>query len=73
MTYQVSLACEAMVRDKIIEACVDPALMRVRPTSNQQYIPEVFYKVPLPKPSTRTSTTLKFLKLQSQLSQWSTC
>lgn len=45
MSYQVSIAAEAMVRDGIIEASVEPALMRVKPTSNEQYIPEVFYKV----------------------------
>lgn len=45
MTYQVSVACEGMVRDGIIEASTDPSTMRVNPTSNEQYIPEVFYKV----------------------------
>ncbi|KAJ3332830.1 nuclear protein localization protein 4 [Blyttiomyces sp. JEL0837] len=42
--YQVSNAAVAMTRDKIIEASVDPSLMRVKASSNEQYIPEVFYK-----------------------------
>jgi nuclear protein localization family protein 4 len=45
MSYQVSVACEAMVRDGIIDASADPGLVRVRETTAQQYIPEVFYKV----------------------------
>jgi len=42
--YQVSNTCMAMVRDKIVDACVEPSLMLVRETSNEQYIPDVFYK-----------------------------
>lgn len=42
--YQVSNTCMAMVRDGIIDACVEPSLMLVRETSNEQYIPDVFYK-----------------------------
>ena len=34
----------AMVRDNIIEASVDPTLVRVRESTPEQYIPEVFYK-----------------------------
>ncbi|KAI8906704.1 NPL4 family-domain-containing protein [Gorgonomyces haynaldii] len=43
MSYQVSNACVGMVKDGIIEPTVKPQLMRVKPTSNDQYIPEVFY------------------------------
>ncbi|KAJ3092048.1 nuclear protein localization protein 4 [Quaeritorhiza haematococci] len=42
--YQVSNNCMAMVRDGIIEASVEPSLMRVRQSSNELYVPEVFYK-----------------------------
>jgi len=34
----------AMVRDNIVDACIEPSLMLVRETSNEQYIPDVFYK-----------------------------
>ena len=33
-----------MARDGIIEASVDPSLLRVVASSNQHYVPEVFYK-----------------------------
>jgi len=42
--YQVSNACMAMVRDNIVDACTEPSLMLVRETTNEQYIPDVFYK-----------------------------
>jgi nuclear protein localization family protein 4 len=42
--YQVSNTCMAMVRDNIVDACIEPSLMLVRETSNEQYIPDVFYK-----------------------------
>lgn len=43
--YQVSNPGMAMVRDRIIEASVDPSVIRVRqPTNDRQYIPEVFFK-----------------------------
>ncbi|KAI9366092.1 NPL4 family-domain-containing protein [Zopfochytrium polystomum] len=42
--YQVSNMGVAMVKDGIIEASVDPSLMRVKASSPEQYIPEVFYK-----------------------------
>ncbi|KAJ3190695.1 nuclear protein localization protein 4 [Irineochytrium annulatum] len=42
--FQVSNIGMAMARDNIIEASVEPSLMRVRPSSNEQYIPEVFYR-----------------------------
>lgn len=34
----------AMVRDGIVEASVDPALMRVKASTHECYVPEVFYK-----------------------------
>ncbi|KAJ3388649.1 nuclear protein localization protein 4 [Lobulomyces angularis] len=42
--YQVSNVAEAMVRDEIIEASVEPSLMRVKESTSKAYIPEVFYK-----------------------------
>ncbi|KAI9350774.1 NPL4 family-domain-containing protein [Obelidium mucronatum] len=41
--YQISNVGVSMTRDGIIEASVDPALVRVKASSNEQYIPEVFY------------------------------
>ncbi|KAK5666785.1 nuclear protein localization protein 4 [Batrachochytrium dendrobatidis] len=43
-SYQVSNMCAAMVRDNIIEASVEPSLMRVAESTDKQYVPEVFYK-----------------------------
>ncbi|KAH6590644.1 hypothetical protein BASA50_009235 [Batrachochytrium salamandrivorans] len=43
-SYQVSNTCVAMVRDRIIEASVDPSLMRVVESTDKQYVPEVFYR-----------------------------
>ncbi|KAJ3105434.1 nuclear protein localization protein 4 [Physocladia obscura] len=42
--FQISNVGVGMVRDNIVEASVDPQLVRVKTTSNDQYIPEVFYK-----------------------------
>ncbi|KAJ1564016.1 nuclear protein localization protein 4, partial [Cladochytrium tenue] len=42
--YQVSNVGVAMARDGIIEATVEPSLMKVVETSDKQYVPEVFYK-----------------------------
>jgi nuclear protein localization family protein 4 len=42
--YQLSNTGVTMVRDNIVEASVDPSLMRVRASTNEQYVPEVFYK-----------------------------
>jgi nuclear protein localization family protein 4 len=42
--YQMSNAAMSMTRDKIIEPCEDANLMRVKSTSNEQYIPDVFFK-----------------------------
>jgi nuclear protein localization protein 4 homolog len=42
--YQVSNQCVAMANAGIIEASVDPALMRVKPSTSEQYVPEVFFK-----------------------------
>ncbi len=42
--YQISNIGMAMVRDEIVEASVDPALMRVKKSTSEQYVPEVFYK-----------------------------
>ncbi|KAJ3202828.1 nuclear protein localization protein 4 [Entophlyctis luteolus] len=42
--FQISNTGAAMVRDGIIEASVDPGLVRVKSTTNDQYVPEVFYK-----------------------------
>lgn len=42
--YMVSHICEAMVRDSILEASIEPSLMRVVKAREGVYIPEVFYK-----------------------------
>ncbi|KAI8843214.1 NPL4 family-domain-containing protein [Chytriomyces cf. hyalinus JEL632] len=42
--FQISNVGVGMVRDGIVEASVDPGLLRVKASSNEQYIPEVFYK-----------------------------
>jgi nuclear protein localization family protein 4 len=42
--YQVSNSCQAMVEADIIEGSTDPSLLRVKPTTNELYVPEVFYK-----------------------------
>lgn len=42
--FQVSNAAMAMVRSDIIEPSVDPSLMRLKQSSDLQYIPELFYK-----------------------------
>jgi nuclear protein localization family protein 4 len=42
--FQISNVGVAMARDGIIEASVDPALMRVKASSSTHYVPEVFYK-----------------------------
>ena len=42
--YQVSNACAAMVSADIIEASVDPNVMRVKESTSERYVPEVFYK-----------------------------
>ncbi len=34
----------AMARDDVVDATVDPQVMRVRESSAEQYVPEVFYK-----------------------------
>lgn len=43
-SFQVSNTAMAMVRDDIVEASVEPSLMRVKQSTNEQYVPEVFYK-----------------------------
>ncbi|KAI9102705.1 NPL4 family-domain-containing protein [Phlyctochytrium arcticum] len=43
-SFQVSNTAMAMVRDELIEASVEPSLMHVKPSTNEQYVPEVFYK-----------------------------
>jgi len=43
-SYQVSNIAVAMTRDEIIEASIDPAVMRVCKSTPTQYVPEVFYK-----------------------------
>ncbi|KAJ3041408.1 nuclear protein localization protein 4 [Rhizophlyctis rosea] len=43
-SYQVSNFAMAMVRDGIVEASVEPSLMRVKESTNERYVPEVFYK-----------------------------
>jgi nuclear protein localization family protein 4 len=43
-SYQISNTGVALARDGIIEASVDPNLMRVVGSSNTKYVPEVFYK-----------------------------
>jgi nuclear protein localization family protein 4 len=42
--YQVSNTCVAMVSADIIEASVDPNIMRVKESTSERYVPEVFYK-----------------------------
>ncbi|TPX31086.1 hypothetical protein SmJEL517_g05507 [Synchytrium microbalum] len=42
--YQVSNMAMAMTRDEIIEASVDPTKVRVRESTPELYVPEVFYK-----------------------------
>jgi nuclear protein localization family protein 4 len=42
--YQVSTTCVAMVTADIIEPSVDPSVMRVKESTSQRYVPEVFYK-----------------------------
>lgn len=42
--YQVSNTCEAMVSADIIEPSVDPGIMRVKESTSERYVPEVFYK-----------------------------
>ncbi|KAJ3285003.1 nuclear protein localization protein 4 [Borealophlyctis nickersoniae] len=43
-SFQVSNIAMAMVRDDIVEASVEPSLMRVEESRNEHYVPEVFYK-----------------------------
>ncbi|KAI8998201.1 NPL4 family-domain-containing protein [Gaertneriomyces semiglobifer] len=43
-SFQVSNTAMAMVRDCIVEASVEPSLMRVKQSTDEQYVPEVFYK-----------------------------
>src|SRR5437868_515293 len=42
--YQVSNTCVAMMTADIVEASVDPSVVRVKESTNQRYVPEVFYK-----------------------------
>ncbi|KAJ3108845.1 nuclear protein localization protein 4 [Phlyctochytrium planicorne] len=42
--YQVSNVGVALARDGIIEASADPGLMRVKQSTNDHYVPELFYK-----------------------------
>ena len=42
--YQVSNTCVAMVTADFVEASVDPGIVRVKESTNQRYVPEVFYK-----------------------------
>lgn len=42
--YQVSNTGAAMVSADIIEASVDPNIMRVKESTPERYVPEVFYK-----------------------------
>ncbi|GBC05311.1 hypothetical protein RclHR1_06170015 [Rhizophagus clarus] len=42
--YQVSNTCAAMVSADIIEASIDPNIMRVKESTSERYVPEVFYK-----------------------------
>lgn len=42
--YQVSVVGMAMIRDEIVDATTDPSLMRVRDSTSQKYVPDVFYK-----------------------------
>ncbi|KAJ3006108.1 nuclear protein localization protein 4, partial [Thoreauomyces humboldtii] len=43
-SFQVSNTAMAMTRDDVIEASVEPSLMRVKQLTNEHYVPEVFYK-----------------------------
>ncbi|KAJ3322824.1 nuclear protein localization protein 4 [Boothiomyces sp. JEL0866] len=43
-TYQVSNSAVSMTRDGIIEASVEPSLMRVCAATDTKYVPDVFYK-----------------------------
>ncbi|CAG8491149.1 3632_t:CDS:2, partial [Acaulospora colombiana] len=42
--YQVSNTCAAMVSADIIEPSVDPSVVRVKESTSERYVPEVFYK-----------------------------
>ncbi|CAG8650560.1 15920_t:CDS:10, partial [Cetraspora pellucida] len=42
--YQVSNICTSMVAEDIIEASVDPSIIRVKESTSEKYVPEVFYK-----------------------------
>ncbi|KAI8850260.1 NPL4 family-domain-containing protein [Chytridium lagenaria] len=42
--YQVSNVGVALARDGIIEASTEPSLLRVRASTEEHYVPEVFYK-----------------------------
>ncbi|KAG9290745.1 hypothetical protein G9A89_011708 [Geosiphon pyriformis] len=42
--YQVSNNCAAMVTADIIEPSVEPNVMRVKESTSERYVPEVFYK-----------------------------
>ncbi|KAI8616895.1 NPL4 family-domain-containing protein [Chytriomyces sp. MP71] len=43
-SYQISNVGVGMVKDGIVEASVEPGLLRVKASSHVQYVPEVFYK-----------------------------
>ncbi|KAI8810108.1 NPL4 family-domain-containing protein [Cladochytrium replicatum] len=43
-SFQVSNTCMAMVNADIIEASVNPSLMRVKESTLKHYVPEVFFK-----------------------------
>ncbi|CAG8576386.1 9539_t:CDS:2, partial [Racocetra fulgida] len=42
--YQASNICTSMVAEDIIEASVDPSIVRVKESTSEKYVPEVFYK-----------------------------
>ncbi|CAG8646349.1 4275_t:CDS:10 [Acaulospora morrowiae] len=42
--YQVSNTCMAMVSADIIEPSVDPGVVRVKESTSERYVPEVFYR-----------------------------
>lgn len=45
--YQVSNQCMALVRDECLLPCRDaPELGYAKESSTEQYVPDVFYKVP---------------------------
>ncbi|KAJ3034019.1 nuclear protein localization protein 4, partial [Rhizophlyctis rosea] len=44
LVYQVSNMAMSMVRDEIVEASVEAGKLRVKESTNAQYVPEVFYK-----------------------------